>query len=363
MGPVRCQLTGASILTPRWCNHSPQLIAYGIAFLVCAILVWLNVFYQSDVIRVGNREELISESPSSHPLGKVLSAVSTVAAALIVLTSLIGYSGIVLNNRAFLAVWTLLLWVCLGLMVAPGYMTYKRKTFNLEGKINLQWSRNLGSEGRLRIQDALRCCGYFSPYVEAIQSPLCYSRSNFPGCKNKYLKLERHVLQTWYTIAFALVPAHIFIIVAALLCSNHVTYRFGKGLTPKAYRLDLGSMAVIMDGYASEIAAQYGPGVANEVLNRSTPNLHEGAERRSRHGSSSNLTAMGIDSRPTSRLLSSTSVNSPAGMRGSALYDPSRDSFDNSRSTYFETEADRAESTRYSESEPGYGYGQPGQAR
>ena len=27
------------------------------------------------------------------------------------------------------------------------------------------------------------------------------------------------------------------------------TYRFGKGLTPKRYRLDLGSMAVIMDEY------------------------------------------------------------------------------------------------------------------
>ena len=80
---------------------------------------------------------------------------STVAAAFIVLTSLIGYAGILLNNRAFLAVYTLLLWVCLALMVAPGYMTYKQRTFNLEGKINSQWSRELGSDGRLRIQDAV----------------------------------------------------------------------------------------------------------------------------------------------------------------------------------------------------------------
>lgn len=80
---------------------------------------------------------------------------STVAAAFIVLTSLIGYAGILLNNRAFLAVYTLLLWVCLALIVAPGYMTYKQRTFNLEGKINSQWSRELGSDGRLRIQDAV----------------------------------------------------------------------------------------------------------------------------------------------------------------------------------------------------------------
>jgi len=225
-----------------------------------------------------------------------------------VLTSLIGFAGILLNNRAFLAVYTLLLWACLAFLVAPGYMTYKQRTFNLEGKINLQWSRKLGTTGRLRVQDAvshypflpyhplikvalsylsiftcpsllllpyspslhssslsfhafqslflvrwnpqLRCCGYFSPYVEATVSPLCYARSNFPGCKSRYLRVERDVLQKWYIIAFVLVIPHILIIVAALLCSNHITYRFGKGLTPKRYRLDMGSMAVIMDEYA-----------------------------------------------------------------------------------------------------------------
>jgi hypothetical protein len=41
-------------------------------------------------------------------------------------------------------------------MVSPGYIAYKQRTFNLEGKINLQWSRLLGTEGRLRIQDAVR---------------------------------------------------------------------------------------------------------------------------------------------------------------------------------------------------------------
>ena len=86
--------------------------------------------------------------------------------------------------------------------------------------------------------------------MEATQSPLCYARSNLPGCKAKYLRLERHVLEVWYAIAFALVPVHILIILASLLCSNHITYRFGKGLTPKRYRLDLGSLAVIMDEYA-----------------------------------------------------------------------------------------------------------------
>ena len=191
---------------------------------------------------------------------------------MIVLTSLIGYSGIILNNRAFLAIFTVFLWICLGLLVTPGYLTYKQKTFNLEGKINLEWSRYLGTDGRLRIQDAvclstyrptlkarldhtdsppqLRCCGYSSPQSQATISPLCYSRSNLPGCKSRYLKLERQVLTIWFISSFALVPAHILIILAGLLCSNHITYRFGKGLTPKRYRLDMDSMAVIMDDYA-----------------------------------------------------------------------------------------------------------------
>ena len=61
---------------------------------------------------------------------------------------------------------------------------------------------------------------------------------------------ERAVLKKWYTVVFALVPVHIMVMVAGLLCSNHVTYRFGKGMMPKAYRLSMTSMAIIMDNYA-----------------------------------------------------------------------------------------------------------------
>lgn len=71
-----------------------------------------------------------------------------------------------------------------------------------------------------------------------------------PGCKARYLHFERDLLKDWYTASFALVPVQIAIILTALLSSNHITYRFGKGLTPKRYRLDLSSMALIMDEYA-----------------------------------------------------------------------------------------------------------------
>jgi len=178
-----------------------------------------------------------------------------------------------------------MLWICFALLVTPGYITYKRRTFNLEGKINSEWSRELGPDGRLRIQNQLECCGYFSPFVEATISQTCYARSTLPGCKAHYLTFERLVLTRWYTVAFALVPLHIAIMVVGLLCSNHVTYRFGKGMMPKAYRLSLNSMAVIMDNYANQLAEQYGTDVASEVMARSRSNVNLSAMPTMPYGS------------------------------------------------------------------------------
>lgn len=175
---------------------------------------------------------------------------STLASLIGLFTALIGWAGILLNNRSFLAVYSFLLWITFVFLVIPGYITYKRRAFNLEGKVNAQWSRHIGARGRLRIQNQLHCCGYFNPFVEATISQTCYARTILPGCKNAYLIFERVVLERWYTASFVLVPFHLLIMTAGLLCSNHVTYRFGKGMMPKAYRLSMTSMAIIMDNYA-----------------------------------------------------------------------------------------------------------------
>ncbi|KAI5118506.1 hypothetical protein M0805_004006 [Coniferiporia weirii] len=240
--------------------------AYSLVALIFCLLTWFNVWSHADVIRVGNHAELI---------------LSTLAAAVGIITSLIGWAGILLNNRGFLAVYTVLLWVTFGLICVPGYITYKKRTFNLEGKVNSQWSRELGVAGRLRIQNSLDCCGYYSPFVEATVSQLCYSRSILPGCKSPYLHFERTTLERWYAVAFGIVPVQILAIIAALLCSNHVTFRFGKGMMPKAYRLSMNSMAVIMDNYANQLAEQYGSDVASRSRSNihldSVPSLHYGA--------------------------------------------------------------------------------------
>jgi hypothetical protein len=213
-----------------------QLTFYSLCSLIICLLIWFDVWSHADVVRVGNRPELV---------------VSTLAATMGIFTATLGWAGIMMNNRSFLAVYTFLLWIAFIFLLVPGYLTYKRHTFNLEGKINAQWSRDLGADGRLRIQNQLSCCGYFSPFVEATVSQTCYARSMLPGCKLDYLRFERKVLRKWYTTVFSIVPVHIVIIVAGLLCSNHVTYRFGKGMMPKAYRLSMTSMAVIMDNYAT----------------------------------------------------------------------------------------------------------------
>ncbi|KAJ7067878.1 hypothetical protein C8F01DRAFT_1116089 [Mycena amicta] len=235
------------------------LISYSLLALVFCLLTWFNVWKHADVVRVANHVELV---------------LSTLAASVAVFTSLLGFAGILLNNRAFLAIYTFLLWVCFGLLVTPGYITFKHRHLNLEGKVNNQWSRDLGAEGRLRIQNELLCCGYFSPFVEATVSATCYARSILPGCKKDYFDFQKVVLDRWYIVAFGLVPVHIGVIVSGLLCSNHVTYRFGKGMTPKAYRLSAKSMALIMDNYANQLAEQYGPEVATEMLARSRSNLN-----------------------------------------------------------------------------------------
>ncbi len=142
-----------------------QFSAYCLAGLIACLLIWFDVWTHADIIRVGNREELI---------------ISTTAASVGVFTSLIGWSGILLNNRAFLAWYSFLLWITFALLVTPGYITYKKRTFNLEGKINSAWSRTLGIDGRLRIQNQLNCCGYFNPFVEATVSQTCYARSILP---------------------------------------------------------------------------------------------------------------------------------------------------------------------------------------
>ncbi|KAJ7197740.1 hypothetical protein GGX14DRAFT_470755 [Mycena pura] len=247
----------------RWTRFKWVLLLFNAVYTMVAIvalvgcmLVWFDRIDKVDVLRIGNRTELIF---------------STLAASVALFTSVFGWAGVMMNNRSFLAFYTFFLWISFAFLVVPGYLAYRRSSLNLEGKLNFQWSEDFDTADRRRVQNALHCCGYFSPFVEASISSTCYSRSVLPGCKGPYFHFQRRALHAWYTTVFSLAGFYISTIVAALLCSNHVTYRFGKGMMPKAYRLDAASVALIMESYAAQIAEQHGPEVASVVLANSRP--------------------------------------------------------------------------------------------
>ncbi|KAK7449217.1 hypothetical protein VKT23_013362 [Stygiomarasmius scandens] len=223
--------------------------------LILLLLTYFSLLPRSPILLTGNVAEL---------------SLSTLFACTGLLTSLIGYTGILLNNRSFLAVYTFLTWITFAFLVIPGYVAYHRRTFNLEGKVNAEWSRDLGTDGRRVIQDQLGCCGYFSPFIEATVTQTCYARSVLPGCKLAYLKFQRSTLQRFYIASFTLVPIQLAVVIAGLLCSNHVTYRFGKGMMPKAYRLEEDSVKVIVERYLEGLKELYGENVVEDIRRRST---------------------------------------------------------------------------------------------
>ncbi|KAJ7711182.1 hypothetical protein B0H16DRAFT_637474 [Mycena metata] len=79
---------------------------------------------------------------------------------------------------------------------------------------------------------------------------------------------------------------------AGLLCSNHVTYRFGKGMMPKGYRLSREAMAVIMEQYASQLADQYGTDAAAHIIANNSGNTGPRAQMHTRGSGLSGLSGL-----------------------------------------------------------------------
>lgn len=46
--------------------------------------------------------------------------------------------------------------------------------------------------------------------------------TTLPGCQHKYSLFEKDLLTTLWTWSFTIAPVHLFIMIVALLCSNHV---------------------------------------------------------------------------------------------------------------------------------------------
>lgn len=204
----------------------------------------------------------------------------TLTSAVLIFTSLVGATGAFLNSRPILAIYTLLLWPALVCMLAVGYLSYRRYAFALDQKLNLAWSQYYTPLGRLLIQDSLQCCGYYSPLHDAIPSGTCYLRTPLPGCKGNLYRFERANLTTIWSVTFSLVLLHLFNIVAALLCANHLTTTFGKGITPKRYRLTC--VDVKADAEKIRKSIRRGKAVVRPEASRASTRISHREDRRFR---------------------------------------------------------------------------------
>ncbi|KAF7370145.1 Tetraspanin Tsp2 [Mycena sanguinolenta] len=262
----------------RWTRFKWILFVFNIIYtllslgaLIITLLIHLNLISGSVVLLTANSTAL---------------TLSTLAASAALFTSVFGWAGVMLNNRSILAFYCLFLWVSFGLLVTPGYVTYKEYSLNLQGKLNFAWSEDFDVDARREIQNALGCCGYFSPFVEASISARCYARSVLPGCKGPFFQFEHKILYRWFTAVFSLAGFNIMIIVASLLCSNHVTYRFGKGMMPKRYQLTEEAVGIILSEWAGVVGEGYGDEAAERFIEA---NSRPGSRMHSRAASALDL--------------------------------------------------------------------------
>ncbi|KAK9762792.1 hypothetical protein K7432_011134 [Basidiobolus ranarum] len=164
-----------------------------------------------------------------------LMGIMTVFSLVGIANSVIGYYGILNNDRKILAIWALILWVMLILIAIVGYLAYKRQLWNLRAKLGHQW-RYFGYQERLNIQNNLHCCGFKGPFDHAALSNKCYLRSLLPGCLGKYYRFSDQALKLIYIVAFSLLIPQLYIILVSILCANHVNNIFNKNPPPAVNR-------------------------------------------------------------------------------------------------------------------------------
>ncbi|KAI7827037.1 hypothetical protein BC939DRAFT_395178 [Gamsiella multidivaricata] len=148
--------------------------------------------------------------------------VSLAGGLLGVISALIGLVGIFRENRLWLSIYALLLWPVFALYVSVGYIAFRRSKNHLRARIKDEWIHSYTREQRLVVQRQLKCCGYQDPNWYGAYDLRCFPLTNLPGCHHKYSVYEEKLLSTCTTAAFSLVPFQLLVMVAALLCSNHV---------------------------------------------------------------------------------------------------------------------------------------------
>lgn len=204
---------------------------------------------------------MLTDKPLSDPLDNI---VTLAGAAVGLVSALIGFVGIVRENRIWLSIYTVLLWPVFCLYVSVGYIAFRRSKNHLRNHLRDEWIHDYTRDQRLLVQRnvsvffplcivlwgpailfsflftvpvssnqptfcfslacdiQLKCCGYLSPIQNGEYDLRCFPMINLPGCIHKYNLFEDKLLTTVWTASFSLVPLQLFVMIAALLCSNHV---------------------------------------------------------------------------------------------------------------------------------------------
>lgn len=201
---------------------------------------------------------------------------ATLAASTLILSSLLGISGTLLNSRPILAFYSLLLWPSFVSVLIVGYTAYKRRTFNLSGKLSQGWNQLMDDNERAIIQNTFQCCGFISPKHDFALTATCFPRAPLRGCLEALAPWEAMFLEKVYAVVFATVPLHVSNIVISMLCSNHVNRTFGKGLTPKAYRLSLADVQANAEKIMMTLSSTQIPHEPERLLSKRVRSTDEG---------------------------------------------------------------------------------------
>ncbi|KAF9321513.1 hypothetical protein BGZ91_004512 [Linnemannia elongata] len=137
-------------------------------------------------------------------------------------TALVGLVGIFRENRIWLSYYTIVLWPVFALYIAVGYIAFRRAKLHLRAHIKEEWINSYSREQRLLVQRNLFCCGFQDSTYFAAYDMRCFPTTTLPGCEHKYSLFEKDLLTTLWTWSFTVAPVHLFVMIAALLCSNHV---------------------------------------------------------------------------------------------------------------------------------------------
>lgn len=147
----------------------------------------------------------------------------TLSASIVgLVTALVGLVGVFRENRIWLSWYNLMLWPVFCLFISVGYIAFRREKNHLRNHLRDEWMHSYTRSQRLLVQKNLKCCGYQDASFYGAYDLRCFPMTILPGCQHKYNLYEKDLLSTCWTVSFVLVPFQLFIMVAALLCSNHV---------------------------------------------------------------------------------------------------------------------------------------------